>query len=105
MYIEGSSVDCGARGQRNFRFALRCPDGAISGQKRVFWAVFGGFWLQDKQDVPGNQEATNQRPTLAQAWPLHIYTIERWEGEQRGATSGQKGGVWAVLGGFRHLRL
>ena len=85
-----SSVECVARGQRNFRFALRSPDGAISGQKRVFWAVFGVFRLPDKQDVPGNQEATNQRPSLAQAWPLYIYTTERTEGCH----------FWSKKGGF-----
>ena len=90
-----SSVECVARGQRNFRFALRSPDGAISGQKRVFWAVFGVFRLPDKQDVPGNQEATNQRPSLAQAWPLYIHTIERTKGCHFWS---KKGGFW---GGFR----
>ena len=35
-HTTGSSVDCGERVYGYFRFALRCPDGAISGQKRVF---------------------------------------------------------------------
>ena len=49
--------------------------------KKGFFRLFlGVFRLPDKQDVPGNQEATNQRPSLAQAWPLYIHTIERWEG-------------------------
>ena len=61
-------------------FALGSPDGAVSGQKRVFRQFFGGFWLQDKQDVPGNQEAANQRLSLAQAWPLYIHTIGGTEG-------------------------
>ena len=63
-------------------------------KKGFFQAVFWGFWLPDKQDVPGNQEAANQRLSL------HIHTIERWEGEQRGATSGQKGGCLGCFGGF-----
>ena len=51
----------------------------------------GVFRLPDKQDVPGNQEATNQRPSLAQAWPLYIYTTERTEGCH----------FWSKKGGFR----
>ena len=42
--------------------------------KKGFFRQFWGFWLPDKEDVPGNQEAANQRLSLAQAWPLYIYT-------------------------------
>ena len=82
-----SSVDCGERVMRYFRFRSGSHFGS---KKGVFWAVFGGFRLPDKQDVPGNQEATNQRPSLAQAWPLYIYTTERTEGCH----------FWSKKGGF-----
>ena len=52
-YASSSSVDWSARGQRNFRFALRCPDGAISGQKRVFLGGFWGFLAPRQAGRPG----------------------------------------------------
>ena len=48
-----SSVECVARGQRNFRFALRSPDGAISGQKKGFLGGFWGFSAPRQAGRPG----------------------------------------------------
>ena len=93
-----SSVDCGERVMRYFRFR----SGSHFGSKKVFFGQFlGSQTSRTSQGRAQNQEAANQRLSLAQAWPLYIYTIERWEGEQRGATSGQKkGGFGLFLGVF-----
>ena len=61
MYI--SSVGWGARDPRYFRFALRSPDGAISGQKGFFWAVFWVFRLPEKQDVSGKGAKQDGSPS------------------------------------------
>ena len=62
----------------------------------------GGFRLQDKQDVPGNQEGGQSEAEFGSALAF-IYTHNREMGG--GPLLVKKGGVWAVLGGFRLLRL
>ena len=76
-----SSVGGVARGQRYFRFALRSPGEALLVKKGGVLGCFWGFSAPRKAGRLGkwrkNKRAANQRPSLAQTWPLYIYTIER----------------------------
>ena len=94
--MDTSSVDCGARGQRNFRFALRCPDGAISGQKRVFLGCFWGFLAPRQAGRPGEPRSDQSEAEFG-AGLAFTYTHNREMGG--GPLLVKKGGLWAVLGG------
>ena len=65
-----SSVECGERGQRYFRFALRSPGEALLVKKGGVLGCFWGFSAPRKAGRLGkwrkNKRAANQRPSLAQ---------------------------------------
>ena len=81
LFRHDSSVECGERGQRYFRFALRSPGESLLVKKGGVLGCFWGFSAPRKAGRLGkwrkNKRAANQRPSLAQTWPLYIYTIER----------------------------
>ena len=95
---------------RKFRFALRCPDGAISGQKRVFLGCFGGFLAPRQAGRPGEPRSDQSEAEFG-AGLAFTYTHNREMGGS--ATSGLGGGArgvprlvkkggrfWAVFGVF-----
>ena len=93
----GSSVDCGARVYGSSGFALRCPDGAISGQKRVFLGCFLGFLAPRQAGRPGEPRSGQSEAEFG-AGLAFTYTHNReMGGGTEGATSGQK---WGSLGCF-----
>ena len=72
-YYHRSSVGGGgARDPRYFRFALRSPDGAISGQKRVFLGSFWGFSAPRQAGRLGEGRKTRWRPKQSQVLCSHI---------------------------------
>ena len=95
-----SSVDCGARVYGYFRFALRSPDGAISGQKRVFLGCFLGFLAPRQAGRPGEPRSGQSEAEFG-AGLAFTYTHNR---EMGGGTEGghfwSKRGSLGCFGGF-----
>ena len=87
-----SSVDCGARVYGYFRFALRSPDGAISGQKRVFLGCFLGFLAPRQAGRPGEPRSGQSEAEFG-AGLAFTYTHNR---EMGGGTEG--GHFWSKRG-------
>ena len=94
--IKVSSVDCGARVSATSGFALRCPDGAISGQKRVFLGSFGGFSAPRQAGRPGEPRSDQSEAEFG-AGLAFIYIHNR---ENRGGPLLVKKGGFLGGGGF-----
>ena len=93
-----SSVDCGERVYGYFRFALRCPDGAISGQKRVFLGCFLGFLAPKQAGRPGEPRSDQSEAEFGSDLAF-IYIHNR---EMGGGPLLVKKGVFGLFwGGFR----
>ena len=82
---------------RKFRFALRCPDGAISGQKRVFLGCFWGFLAPRQAGRPGEPRSDQSEAEFGSDLAF-IYIHNREMGG--GTLLVKKGGLWAVFLGF-----
>ena len=82
---------------RKFRFALRCPDGAISGQKRVFLGCFWGFLAPRQAGRPGEPRSDQSEAEFG-AGLAFTYTHNREMGG--GPLLVKKGGSLGCFGGF-----
>ena len=94
-----SSVDWSARGQRNFRFALRSPDGAISGQKRVFLGCFLGFLAPRQAGRPGEPRSGQSEAEFGAGLAFtYIHNREMGGGTEGGHFWSKRGSLGCFLG-------